>query len=103
MRTFVFQQDLKLWKQTVSNLQRQFKVLSSAPCIQYLPCNTVEVWLSSKYSYPRCSTLIQAIDEVELQYDPRFEMPDSTSTLPVSLLQKLVTIVIKLIDEPLRK
>lgn len=59
--------------------------------------------LSFKYSYPHCSTLIQAIDEEELQYDPRFEVPDRSKPLPVLPLKKLVATVTKLNDEPLRK
>lgn len=48
-----------------------------------------KVCLSFKHSYPRCSTLIQAIDKVGMQYDPRFEVPDSSKRLPVLLLKKL--------------
>lgn len=98
-------------------LSERFKALKtncpicrdSSRCCHLLPASSTslatqwKVWLSFKYSYPRCSTLIQAIDEVRLQYHLKFETPDSTSTLPVSLLQKLVALVTKLNDEPLRK
>lgn len=49
------------------------------------------------------SILIQSTDKVGLQYDPRPEVPDSSKTLPILLLKKLVAIVVKLNHERLKK
>lgn len=87
MRTSAFQQDLKLWKQTVSNLAETFQGTIICPLP---PTPLTTQWkecLSFKYSYPHYSTLIQAIDEVGLQYDPRFEVPGSSKPLPVLFLK----------------